>query len=598
MARTFSKIWSTLIGSSKDTVKLREGADSLIILLHGWTESPASFDDLIGTLESTSPNADIYAPAIRLPFLSLQNLDEAAQQILKKVKDFIADRADTTAYKKIILAGHSCGGINARLVLLHGYGVTAEQGEIVTPRQATYDWVSKIERVVLLAAVNRGWTVSSAMSPAIRFFLPIALGMGNILTLFKTPTIFQIRRGATLITNMRLKWLHVKQNRGELLPRMIQVLGTIDDLVSPDDNIDLTTGNDFIYLEVPQSGHFDVLKTADAVHGKKRAAILSAAFNDEIPDLENNKSRIELDDGGFKNELATSAVSFEQETTKKRSTVACFIIHGIRDNGFWTKKVGQRICNQAKEENKSCFVYTPSYGFFPLISFAFPWTRRSKVEWFMDLYVDVVSRHPDSELVYLGHSNGTYLVAKALTLCPSMKFDRVLFAGSVIRREYDWPSHAGQVLRIVNLVATNDWVVAIFPRFFELTRMQDLGSAGHNGFLNLPNRSDEKRCKGNHGAGINEALWDDLANYAVSGKNLAPEAVLSPEEDQAYRKTWHFKSYNYFGPLIWLIIFGGLFLLAQMVLFVWPETGPTPHWQVAFVFSFCLLIVGRVLTKF
>ena len=42
--------------------------------------------------------------------------------------------------------------------------------------------------------------------------------------------------------------------------------------------------------------------------------------------------------------------------------------------------------------------------------------RRKNVEWLMDRYTEVVARYPNATVSYIGHSNGTYLLAKALEL--------------------------------------------------------------------------------------------------------------------------------------------------------------------------------------
>jgi hypothetical protein len=69
-----------------------------------------------------------------------------------------------------------------------------------------------------------------------------------------------------------------------------------------------------------------------------------------------------------------------------------------------------------------------------------------------------------------------------------MRVNRVVFAGSVAPKDYDWQTRlsAHQVERVRNYVGTVDWVVALFPRLFELRPVRSLhnqlGSAGFNGF--------------------------------------------------------------------------------------------------------------------
>lgn len=70
----------------------------------------------------------------------------------------------------------------------------------------------------------------------------------------------------------------------------------------------------------------------------------------------------------------------------------------------------------------------------------------------------------------------------------------VYFAGSVVPQRYPWEElvRTGCVRRVRNVVATSDWVVAIFPRLFEqiaewlgvshTTGYWDIGAAGFRGF--------------------------------------------------------------------------------------------------------------------
>ena len=50
----------------------------------------------------------------------------------------------------------------------------------------------------------------------------------------------------------------------------IQLLGSRDDMVAPEDNIDLVSGRDFIYLDVPYSGHEDVIYLNKSIHRRKK----------------------------------------------------------------------------------------------------------------------------------------------------------------------------------------------------------------------------------------------------------------------------------------------------------------------------------------
>ena len=141
--------------------------------------------------------------------------------------------------------------------------------------------------------------------------------------------------------------------------------------------------------------------------------------------------------------------------------------------------------------------------------------------------------YPDAlSFSYLGHSNGTYLLAAALQENPACRFDRVVFAGSVVRQDYDWEQaiRRKQVGAMLNYVATNDKVVAVFPGALERLPWQDLGSAGHNGFIQA-RKSDArtsglheiKYVAGGHSAALSEEQWEGIAAFICDGTVPQPK---------------------------------------------------------------------------
>jgi pimeloyl-ACP methyl ester carboxylesterase len=189
-----------------------------------------------------------------------------------------------------------------------------------------------------------------------------------------------------------------------------------------------------------------------------------------------------------------------------------------------------------------------------MLPFLFSWRRREKVEWFMDQYAEIIARYPKARLHYVGHSNGTYCLARALQLYPSCRFERVVFAGSVVRSSFDWSrfmaNHPPQVGSVLNYIATADWVVAGFPRLFEFLGFGDLGGAGYNGFAEkdhpcLKGRFDEVAfVRGPHDAALQEKHWDAIAEYVYSGLAERRDAdVQNPVV----------KVIGAFPPLAWLL---------------------------------------------
>src|SRR5205085_8923551 len=108
---------------------------------------------------------------------------------------------------------------------------------------------------------------------------------------------------------------------------------------------------------------------------------------------------------------------------------------------------------------------------------------------------------------------------------------------------YDWNSliKAGRVKKVLNCVATSDWVVGYFPKAFEMVPIQDLGSAGHDGFTaatvttNVIELSATNGAPvyvvGGHGAALNELMWDEFGRFLMSGKFATPQKLhVSPTQ--------------------------------------------------------------------
>jgi hypothetical protein len=183
----------------------------------------------------------------------------------------------------------------------------------------------------------------------------------------------------------------------------------------------------------------------------------------------------------------------------------------------------------------------------------------------MDQYTEALAHYPRARFSYVGHSNGTYLLAKALRDYPSSRFRNVVFAGSVVRSLYPWNNalERGQVERILNYVASADAVVAVFPKAVEMLHLQDLGSAGHDGFRgSSTNRLDQIRyVKGGHGSALAEENWEAIARFVVDGAVSTPPATLS-----STTRSTLVAVLGYLAPLVWLLIAALLYSLYHWIL--------------------------------
>lgn len=517
----------------------RGSSEHLIIILHAFNNNPSALRSVVDVVKNSNEHADLLVPSMPLQWYSFADATDVVVNIVRKIDKLWQDNK----YKKIIFIGHSFGALLARKAYVYSCGHVEANFEIKNDFDKKRDWSKKVERIILFTGMNRGWKLSHHLSIKNYIVFGIGSGIGSFLSVFKRnlPIISSIKRGAPFITQLRIHWIDMRNNVakaqvGDALT--IQLLGSIDDLVSPDDNLDLVSGKDFVYLDMPYSGHQDVIHLDEPTElpvinnhkdnittiGEARKAVFLSALTENKEDL-----------------LKASYFPSDIEPLEKKNDVTdvVFIIHGIRDLGHWTNKIARRIRASSRQEGylqKKVVIATKtaSYGYFPMLPFILPSKRREKVEWFMDQYAESKAKYPNADFSFVGHSNGTYLLARALKEYPACSFKHVVFAGSVVATNYGWTKvfKNGQVQKVLNFVSTADWVVAIFPKAVQMLKIQDLGSAGHDGFdqditqsLNVENK---KFVTGSHSAALDETNWNSITRFILKGEiQDLPDAIKS-----------------------------------------------------------------------
>ena len=561
----------------------------LVVILHAFRGGPDYLASVAQHVHTLFPDADQYLPQLPCHLFSRADPEEIAKTQLHAIDQIWEDKEG--GYASIIFVGHSIGGLLARRIFL----LKSAQEASGRPRQDTPFWAEKVDRIVLLAGMNRGWSAGHHLSLASYVQWKIGTGIAAVLgPVGKAPfLIMSIRRGAPFITRLRVEWIQAGNRAaasGGTLPMTVQLLGSVDDMVAPSDNIDLVSGRGFHYLDVPYSGHASVVRLDDETPVTDRTGAPSTAGNERRKVLSTalTADAKTLDDAGY---IPSDRPLNPQN---REITDVVFVIHGIRDVGHWTQKIARAIMSRHKETHGVIRMAseTSSYGFFPMLPFLLPWERRRKVEWFMDQYAEALAEFPGAAFSFVGHSNGTYLLARALRDYPFCTFRNVVFAGSVVRSDYDWQMvrDRGQVSRVLNFVATSDWVVAIFPKAIEQLKLQDLGSGGHDGFETAghdPDLFEIRYVKGKHSAALVEENWNAIAEFVVTGD--LPEVPASIRSDnQSERLAQISKA----APFVWLVL---LTLLSGIGTILW-FLGGAGVWGTLLVVLYAVFI-WKVITS-
>jgi pimeloyl-ACP methyl ester carboxylesterase len=535
----------------------RGRSEDLVVLLHAYRRSPEKLRAVRDVVAEELPDADLLTPPLPVACFSMADPTSVATKLIEEIDSLWEGRKTShgDGYRRIIFVGHSFGGLLARKICVYACGENPEAPfERGAPRELK-EWALRIDRIILFAAMNRGWSITHHMSLGQTVFWRAATVAGNFLMLIRRRPllIFTIRKGGRFISQLRIHWLAMirhAQEKGVGNVLTVQMLGSGDDLVAPEDNVDLLTGRDFIYLDVPQSSHGTVVDLADAQAGKPREEVFLLALRG---------TRADLDD------MKVVPADIEPQKSRPEVTDVIFVIHGIRDRGFWTQKIARRVKALGRKEGKIFATETSTYGYFAMFPFLLSSTRREKVEWLIDQYTENLALYPCADFSFVGHSNGTYLLGKALNEYPACHFKHVVFAGSVLRTDYDWAEkiRSGRVCAVLNYVASADWVVAFSTKAFQIMGLQDLGSAGHDGFVVPADVSAVQQVrfvKGGHGAAVKEENWDSIAQFIVD-----PSKMREPEEIIASDRSPLVKFSGAVSPALWLILAGVLILIGYAI---------------------------------
>lgn len=493
------------------TCEQNGSSSQLVVLLHAYTHTSKQLGDVRSAVKASLPNADLLMPDYPAGLFANTSPRRVANQLVQYIEDAVVRRTtrlDGRQYDRILFIGHSAGALLLRKAYVIAMGYDSDNVEVGKTKPRA--WATKVDRLILMAGINRGISLDTRPEE-IHWVKFQAQKLGCIILALTNTGKFirSLLRGSPFIVNLRIEWIRLSQGSTVELPQTIQLLGELDDVVNEEDNIDVATDYNFKYLKVRDTGHASIVNFQEPEIGAYRQERFQSALVTPFDAIEGDV-------------IPNAKVDLSKDQI-------VFIMHGIRDTGLWTNAVRQAI----EAQKKTAYVSVAGYGYFPMLRFLLLGARQTNVRWFMDEYTEAIARHPRAALSYIGHSNGTYLIASALERYRACTMDRIAFAGSVVRSDYNWDGlvSQGRVQTIRNDVASADWIVGIFPGFFELLRFSDLGTAGHNGFTNHEGKKNTVAYfKGGHGAALQPQNHNSLAHFALTGEIVREDSLLVKEQ--------------------------------------------------------------------
>ena len=506
-----------------------EDASRLFVFIHGYSRSATRRDRIVALArEAWGGDVDILAPEYRGGAIS--NLEPV--QLAREISVLIAEAAEEReaevdgGYTDITLCGFSAGALLIRKAVVYGFGSLedhpfAEDGAL-TARAWEMHVIPKLDRLVLLAGMNRGWSYRSRPRHMAWWkFLLVKLGiLAGRLRMFGR-FVMALERGRPFVANLRVQWIRLHQ-RAAGLPEVIQLLGEYDDVVDREDNKDLLGSPDFVFIPVVGTGHANILNFDDDADGRHRHELVGAALANPIDELRSEYS------------VATSQLRSAELGVREVPANLVFLMHGIRANADWPNRLAARI--EALDPTARCI--RASYGYFPMLRFLLFGSRRRNVRWFMDEYTEALARFEQPVPThFVGHSNGTHLLAEALHRYKAVSFDRVALMGSVVPSHFRWDevAEAGRVQQVRNDRSSSDFIVGVFPGFlqrlgalFPVQWFRDVGDGGFLGFKNpAPSHAENFYFRGGHSAAYkSDTNLDSLAAFIVDGNTDDPQDLV------------------------------------------------------------------------
>jgi pimeloyl-ACP methyl ester carboxylesterase len=231
---------------SNTDIEIHGKSNVLVVVIHGIGQD---LRDLCEAIREFLPDADLLVPKFESNIFSNVDPRRVADQLAQYIHEADTDRSkrvDKGIYERIILIGYSGGGLIIRKAYLiaRGYG----DDEKIIQNSKPAPWIEKVDRIILMAAINRGISNTKPESTSSFVYAIQKLGWIVIPLLRRGKFISHLRRGSTFVTNLRMQWIRLGQLSDVQLPPTIQLLGDLDEVVSEEDNIDVLADTGFRYL--------------------------------------------------------------------------------------------------------------------------------------------------------------------------------------------------------------------------------------------------------------------------------------------------------------------------------------------------------------
>jgi len=215
-------------------------APTLVVLLHGLRGNAAQMAGVAALAHVAIPGAAVLSPEYRARTFSNADAGAVAAEIDREIERY------HTHWR-------------ARHVVLVGYSIGAEllRRAYLDARERGAAWVSGVDRLVLIAGVRGGWSMTPPprrMPPRTRIAIAFGHRLARIAGIGRLARAFE--RGAPFTADLDARWAAL-DTRGAA-PAVVELFGDRDDVLTWDGGGELATRRRVI-IRVRRSTHRDIL---------------------------------------------------------------------------------------------------------------------------------------------------------------------------------------------------------------------------------------------------------------------------------------------------------------------------------------------------
>ena len=483
----------------------------------------------------STPRTDHRGGPERRPLGQILNAVHNSERVLAaRLEQEIAQMVQVNGITKLYLVGHSYGALLLRRAILINMGLTA-----------TSPWQNIVARVLLLGGANRGflpynakWKIGALIAWPFQL-LPSPWAVGQLA--------LKGLRGSNWVTNLRMAWLKERDK----VPFTVQIRGMKDSIVGPHDSLDVSRSPKSKELVIDDVGHKDL-------------ALL-------------NKENLEI----VKPKLAKKIIEALQATVAAEDPLqgdvphhVVFLVHGIRDFAEWHEDLAETIRQVARQlapPERTVDVEPISYGYFSVLQFLIPMSRRRCARTFLDRYVQCYARNPGAIFSAVAHSNGTFALTWAMKKNRFVRLKHIFIAGSVLYRKFNWQNLHVEGMKVLNECAALDWPVGAICWFLRMIYLRRLGTSGVYGFVGPfvhPDGFVRNNVRGGgHSDALNARRHEEIARFVLTGAEMSTSAGLRGKRFRNWVGLWAFRFVVVFIFAAFVYLYS---IVAAAALATWP----------------------------